>query len=101
MAGAAARRDPRFAQVQDGGPAFMLRLMAFTSAVAPVPVDVGQLTRYLELITRDPLLVPVQGIFAAQEIKPQAQVLVTDRGIGRVVVDYDKPRGMGLELTPF
>src|SRR6185437_13528744 len=32
---------------------------------------VEQLTRYLELLNRDPLLAPVQGIFAAQEIRPQ------------------------------
>ena len=42
---------------------------------------VEQLTRYLELLNRDPLLAPVQGIFAAQEIKPQARVLAEDRGI--------------------
>ena len=36
---------------------------------------VEQLTRYLELLNRDPLLAPVRGIFAAQEIKPQARVL--------------------------
>ena len=41
---------------------------------------VEQLTRYLELMNRDPLLAPVQGVFAAQEIKPQARVLATDRG---------------------
>ena len=49
---------------------------------------VEQLTRYLELMNRDPLLAPVRGIFAAQEIKPQARVLATDRGIQCVVVDY-------------
>jgi len=63
---------------------------------------VEQLTRYLELMNRDPLLAPVQGIFAAQEIKPQARVLATDRGIRCVVVDYDKLRGMTRdELTLF
>ena len=36
---------------------------------------VEQLTRYLELLNRDPLLAPVTGVFAAQEIKPQARVL--------------------------
>ena len=36
---------------------------------------VEQLTRYLELLNRDPLLAPVAGVFAAQEIKPQARVL--------------------------
>ena len=55
---------------------------------------VEQLTRYLELLNRDPLLAPVRGIFAAQEIKPQARVLATDRGIACVVVDYDALRGM-------
>jgi RecB family endonuclease NucS len=55
---------------------------------------VEQLTRYLELLNRDPLLAPVRGIFAAQEIKPQAKVLATDRGIGCVVLDYDALRGV-------
>jgi len=55
---------------------------------------VEQLTRYLELLNRDPLLAPVRGIFAAQEIKPQARVLATDRGIACAVVDYDALRGM-------
>ena len=63
---------------------------------------VEQLTRYLELMNRDPLLAPVKGVFAAQEIKPQARVLATDRGIRCVVVDYDKLRGMKRdELTLF
>jgi RecB family endonuclease NucS len=58
---------------------------------------VEQLTRYLELLNRDPLLCaqgPVRGIFAAQEIKPQARVLATDRGIACAVVDYDALRGI-------
>jgi len=55
---------------------------------------VEQLTRYLELLGRDPLLAPVTGIFAAQEIKPQARVLARDRGIRCVVLDYDALRGM-------
>jgi len=55
---------------------------------------VEQLTRYLELLNRDSLLGPVHGLFAAQQIKPQARVLATDRGIGCVVVDYDALRGM-------
>ena len=54
---------------------------------------VEQLTRYLELLNRDPLLAPVQGIFAAQEIKPQARVLAEDRGIRCVILDYDSLRG--------
>jgi RecB family endonuclease NucS len=55
---------------------------------------VEQLTRYLELLNRDPHLSPVRGIFAAQEIKPQARVLATDRGIDCVVLDYDALRGV-------
>ena len=55
---------------------------------------VEQLTRYLELLNRDPLLSPVAGIFAAQEIRPQARVLAGDRGIACAVVDYDALRGL-------
>ena len=55
---------------------------------------VEQLTRYLELMNRDPKLRPVRGIFAAQEIKPQARTLAKDRGIDCVVVDYDELRGL-------
>ena len=54
---------------------------------------VEQLTRYLELLNRDPILAPVSGIFAAQEIKPQARTLAEDRGIRCLVVDYDALRG--------
>ncbi len=54
---------------------------------------VEQLTRYLDLLNRDPRLAPVQGIFAAQEIKPQARVLATDRGIRCVTLDYEAMRG--------
>ena len=55
---------------------------------------VEQLTRYLELLNRDPLLAPVRGIFAAQAIKPQARVLAADRGIDCVTLDYDALRGI-------
>ena len=55
---------------------------------------VEQLTRYLELMNRDPQLAPVRGIFAAQQIKPQAKVLATDRGIECRLVDYDALRGL-------
>lgn len=54
---------------------------------------VEQLTRYLELLNRDELLAPVRGVFAAQEIKPQARTLAEDRGIECVVVDYEALRG--------
>lgn len=55
---------------------------------------VEQLTRYLELLGRDPLLAPVRGVFAAQEIRPQARVLAHDRGIACLVLDYDAMRGV-------
>ncbi len=55
---------------------------------------VEQLTRYLELLNRDSLLAPVSGVFAAQQIKPQAKTLATDRGIRCLTLDYDKMRGM-------
>jgi hypothetical protein len=55
---------------------------------------VEQLTRYLDLLNRDPLLAPVSGVFAAQEIKPQARVLATDRGIRCITLDYDALRGV-------
>ena len=55
---------------------------------------VEQLTRYLELMNRDPHLAPVSGVFAAQEIKPQAKTLAEDRGIRTLVLDYDEMRGV-------
>ncbi|PPF45213.1 endonuclease NucS [Pseudoclavibacter sp. AY1F1] len=55
---------------------------------------VEQLTRYLELMNRDPLLAPVSGVFAAQEIAPQARTLAEDRGIRCVILDYDEMRGV-------
>jgi len=55
---------------------------------------VEQLTRYLELMNRDPRLAPVAGVFAAQEIKPQARTLALDRGIRCVTLDYDEMRGL-------
>jgi RecB family endonuclease NucS len=55
---------------------------------------VEQLTRYLERLERDPLLRPVRGMFVAQEIKPQAKVLATDRGIACLEIDYNELRGL-------
>lgn len=55
---------------------------------------VEQLTRYLDLLNRDELLAPVTGVFAAQEIKPQARTLAEDRGIRCVTLDYDAMRGI-------
>lgn len=55
---------------------------------------VEQLTRYLELLNRDHLLAPVHGIFAAQQIRPQARTLAEDRGIRCVTLDYEQLRGI-------
>lgn len=78
-------------------------ILARDSAGASIAVEikrrggidgVEQLTRYLELMNRDATLAPVTGVFAAQEIKPQARTLAEDRGIRCVVLDYDALRGM-------
>src|ERR1700753_3582018 len=55
---------------------------------------VEQLTRYLELLNRDPLLAPVGGVLAAQTIAPQARTLAEDRGIRCVVLDYEELGGL-------
>lgn len=55
---------------------------------------VEQLTRYLEFLNRQPDLSPVKGMFVAQEIKPQAKTLASDRAIDWVEVDYDVLRGI-------
>ncbi len=64
--------------------------------------SVEQLSRYLDLLNRDPLLAPVSGILAGQEIKPQARTLAEDRGIRCVVLDYNALRGVERdEMTLF
>ncbi|MCO5317328.1 MAG: endonuclease NucS [Microthrixaceae bacterium] len=55
---------------------------------------VEQLTRYLERLERDPALRGIQGVFAAQVVKPQARVLAESRGIRWVEIDYDALRGI-------
>jgi RecB family endonuclease NucS len=55
---------------------------------------VEQLTRYLDLLGRDPRLAPVTGVLAAQQIKPQARVLAADRGIRCLLLDYNEMRGV-------
>ncbi|WP_291313853.1 endonuclease NucS [Corynebacterium sp. UBA2622] len=55
---------------------------------------VEQLSRYVELLNRDDLLAPVSGVYAAQEIKPQARTLAEDRGFRCLVLDYDELRGI-------
>jgi RecB family endonuclease NucS len=101
--------------IQTLGPGYRLVRREYPTAIGPVDIlardaeglavaveikrrgeidGVEQLTRYLELLNRDPLLAPVRGIFAAQEIKPQARVLAGDRGIGCVTLDYNALRGI-------
>ena len=102
-------------QVDSIGPGWRLVRREYPTAIGPVDLlcrddqgatvaieikrrgeidGVEQLTRYLELLNRDPLLAPVRGVFAAQEIKPQARVLAIDRGIECLVLDYDAMRGL-------
>lgn len=103
------------AQIDTLGPGYSLIRREYFTAIGPVDIlardgnggtvaielkrrgdidGVEQLTRYLELLNRDPLLAPVRGIFAAQQIKPQARVLATDRGIECRTLDYDAMRGV-------
>jgi endonuclease len=63
---------------------------------------VEQLARYIERLDLDGRLRPVRGLLAAQQIKPQAQVMAASRGIECVEVDYDDLRGAGTDrLTLF
>ncbi len=100
--------------VQTLGPGYTLVRREYMTAIGPVDLlcrdgdggtvaveikrrgeidGVEQLTRYLELLNRDPLLAPVAGVFAAQQIKPQARTLAEDRGIRCLTLDYDALRG--------
>jgi RecB family endonuclease NucS len=105
------------------GPGFTLIRREYPTAIGPVDLlcrdgegvtvaveikrrgeidGVEQLTRYLDLLNRDPQLAPVRGVFAAQQIKPQAHTLATDRGIRCVTVDYHELRGIeSVELRLF
>jgi RecB family endonuclease NucS len=101
--------------VESLGPGYRLVRREYPTAIGPVDLlvrdangvavaveikrrgeidGVEQLSRYLALLNRDPLLAPVRGVFAAQEIKPQARTLATDRGIECRVLDYDALRGI-------
>ncbi len=103
------------AQIETLGTGFTLVRREYFTAIGPVDIlardaagatvavelkrrgdidGVEQLTRYLELLNRDPLLAPVRGVFAAQQIKPQARVLAEDRGIECLTLDYDALRGV-------
>lgn len=78
-------------------------LMVFDAEDHPVAIEVKrrggidgveQLTRYLELLKREPRYSQIRGIFAGQEITRQARVLAEDRGIECVILDYAQMRGM-------
>jgi RecB family endonuclease NucS len=63
---------------------------------------VEQLSRYLEVIRRDPALSGCRGILAAQSVKPQAATLCEARDLGCVEVDLELLRGeREPELTLF
>lgn len=102
------------AQIEVYGEGFSLIRREYPTAIGPVDIlardaantvvaieikrrgdidGVEQLTRYLELLNRDATISPVSGIFAAQEIKPQARTLAEDRGIRCVILDLEELRG--------
>jgi RecB family endonuclease NucS len=56
--------------------------------------SVEQITRYVDRLSLDPLLVSIRGVLCATAITPQARVLAESRGIDIVVVDYDELRGI-------
>jgi RecB family endonuclease NucS len=63
---------------------------------------VEQLSRYLEVLRRDPALEACRGILAASEVKPQARTLCEARGLGWAEVDLAVLRGeREPELTLF
>ena len=63
---------------------------------------VEQLSRYLEVLQRDPALATCRGILAAESVKPQARTLSAARGLGCVEVDLAALRGAREpELTLF
>jgi len=63
---------------------------------------VEQLSRYLEVIRRDPALSGCRGVLAAQSVKPQAATLCEARDLGCIEVDLELLRGeREPELTLF
>ncbi len=63
---------------------------------------VEQLSRYLEVIRRDPALSGCRGVLAAQSVKPQAATLCEARDLGCAEVDLERLRGeREPELTLF
>ena len=63
---------------------------------------VEQLSRYLEVLQRDPALADCRGVLAAESVKPQARTLCAARGLGCVEVELAALRGeREPELTLF
>ncbi len=63
---------------------------------------VEQLSRYLEVLRRDPTLAACRGVLAAQSVKPQARTLGEARGLACAEVDLGLLRGAREpELTLF
>ncbi len=62
---------------------------------------VEQLLRYQERLDRDPRFAPTQGMFVAQQIKPQARVYAESKGVTCVEIDLDRLRGDVDDLTLF
>jgi RecB family endonuclease NucS len=91
--GTGGRADPAGGRADGDGSRRGSHVAVEVKRVAGVDA-VEQLTRYLELLNRDPLLAPVSGVLAAQSIRPQARTLAEDRGIRCVVLDYDAMRGV-------
>ncbi len=78
-------------------------LLVFDPEGQPVAIEVKrrggidgveQLTRYLDLLSREERYSEITGIFAAQEMTKQARTLAEDRGIRCVLLDYVSLRGM-------
>jgi endonuclease len=63
---------------------------------------VDQLSRYLEVLQRDPTFAECRGVLAAEAVKPQARTLCEARGLRWVEVDLATLRGeREPELTLF
>ena len=54
---------------------------------------VEQLLRYQERLDRDPRFAPTEGMFVAQQIKPQAKVYAESKGVTCIEIDLARMRG--------
>ena len=84
------------------GEGYSLIRREYPTAIGPVDIlckDGDGATVAVEIKRRGGIdgveqLRPVRGVFAAQEIKPQAKTLASDRGIRCVTLDYQALRGI-------